>query len=450
MKRKLAGPCLLALALAATPSAVRPVGAAAEAADLGSGPRPVVAQPERAGRQILVTFTQGAMGQLPRAGTSRKAYGPARRYRASQRARRLSTRLAADYGLREVAAWPIELLGVHCVVYEVPDEGKRGEVLERLADDPRVESAQGMQVFELRAARYNDPYFELQVGARALQVEEAHRWAVGRGVRVAVVDTGVDLDHPELAGRVVVAQDFVGDGAAKFTTDVHGTAVAGIIASVANNGLGGVGVAPGVEVLALRACWEETGPSRALCNSFTLAEALSFAVSRRAQVINLSLAGPPDPLLVRLLAAAIAKGVVVVAADGTSESPECPFPASVAGVLAVRAARGGDAAAAPRVGWPASLAAPGQDVLAPVPHGAFDFVSGSSFAAAQVSGIAALLLERNRRLAPAEVYALLERSSRPSAAGDAGVVNACLALAELTARATCSPVRPLSQAVFAQ
>jgi hypothetical protein len=446
MTMKHLGPWLAALMLAAVPSDGLATGTAAKRAGESPASRPEASQPERAGRQILVTIAQSAQGQIPRAGTSRKAYGPARRYRASQRARRTAARLAAEYGLREVAAWPIELLGVHCVVYEVPEEATAGKVLERLARDPRVESAQPMQLFEVLAAGYNDPYFELQVGARALQIEEAHRWALGRGVRVAVVDTGVDVEHPELAGRVVVAEDFVGDGAARFTSDVHGTAVAGIIAAAANNGLGGVGVAPGVELLAFKACWQEQAASpRAVCNSFTLAEALSFAVARRAQVVNLSLTGPPDPLLARLIGAAVAEGVVVVAAAAPEDGGEPAFPASLAGVVAVRAAGpAGEAQAPRRAGLPLALAAPGEDVLAPMPHGAFDFVSGSSFAAAQVSGIAALLLERDRKLAPAEVYALLERSSRRLAAGDdpAAVVNACLALAELTARGTCPPLEP--------
>ncbi len=392
-----------------------------------------------AARQILVTLEQEPSWRLPRAGTSARGYGG--EYRTSARTRRVAAALARDYGLREVTSWPIAALGVHCVVFEVGGESSTEEMLGRLERDERVESAQPMQVFSTQseAAAYNDPYLELQHGVKAMQVELAHRWAQGAGVRVALVDTGVDVAHPELEERVVVTRDFVADER-RVPPDRHGTEVAGIIASAANNGIGIVGVAPEAELLALRGCWPESAESDAgVCNSFTLAKALAFAVERRPDIINLSLAGPADPLLARLVGAALARGIVVVAA--ASDRPEESFPLDVPGVLGVRAAAATDAPVEAGARSDGALAAPGVDVITTVPQAGFDFVSGSSAAAAHVAGLAALLLERRPALSPAELAALLAEASRGAApAGGAfAALDACAALARVDRAVRCPP-----------
>src|SRR5690606_24137025 len=129
---------------------------------------------------------------------------------------------------------------------------------------------------------------------------------------VAVVDSAVDTEHPELAGRVSVARDFVEPGG-KWKPEVHGTAVAGVIAAAANNREGIFGIAPDAEIAALRACWSQpTDPSRARCTSFTLARAVEAAIVLQAEILNLSLSGPPDPLLERLIDEAVSSGIIVV------------------------------------------------------------------------------------------------------------------------------------------
>jgi len=391
-----------------------------------------------AGRQLLVTLARRDSWRVPRAGTTARGYD--RDYRASARTRRAVRGLASDYGLKEVSEWPIEVLGVHCVVFEVPPAGSPAEVLRRLRDDGRVESAQPMQLFETRsgeAAGLDDPYLGLQHGMEATQVTEAHRWAQGTGVRVALVDTGVDLAHPDLAGHATLARDFVDDGPPERWSETHGTTVAGVIASAAGNGLGIVGVAPRVELMALRACWSGESGSPAVCNSFTLAKALAFAVERRAQVINLSLAGPPDPLLGRLVHAALERGAVVVAAR--DERPERSFPCDVPGVLAVRSP--GPVTIRAAGSARPDLAAPSVDVLTTIPGGAFDFVSGSSLAAAHVSGIVALLLERRPGLSAERIAGVLAATSRAveqPGVGPAELVNACAALASVLAGVDCT------------
>jgi len=323
--------------------------------------------------------------------------------------------LAQTYGLRTVYSWNLASLGEQCVVFEVTGGRQAEDVARRLASDPRVGSVQTIETFEVLAepSAWNDPYAHLQ---------QAHRWATGKGVRVAIIDTGVDLDHPDLRGRVVKAQNFVDQGERSFTSDFHGTAVAGVIAAAANNEVGIVGVAPQAEIFALKACWQQpAGAREAVCNSYTLAKAVDFAITQSAQVLNFSLAGPPDVLLTRLIKVALERGIVVVAAAPSKPGARA-FPASMQGVIGIS---GTDSPGK------AFLAAPAVDILTTVPHGSYDFFSGSSLAAAQASGVAALLLERNPKLTPPELAALFHKTAHLSQ------IDACAALVSASGTGSC-------------
>lgn len=399
--------------------------------------------------------------------------------------RRSARELAVAHGLYVYRAWEMRSLGRLCVVYGLRPGGSLERTVSRLASDPRVESAQPVQRFRVLsgpapgagsasgagAGRAGDPYAHLQHGASALGAPAAHRWATGLGVRVALVDTGVDVGHPDLAGRVESATNFVEHGSRSFTRDVHGTAMAGIVAAVRGNGVGIAGVAPDAGLLAYKACWpRQRGGADAVCDSYTLAQAVDTAIGEEVHVINLSLTGPRDPLLSRLLGEAGRRGIAVVAA-ATGAPPEVGFPASLPGVLAVTADQrvGGDVlrgeggagggvgsterrpvasspgegeipvpAGAPPDGGGAGggdgaegvVVAPGLDVLTTVPGGSYDFFSGSSVAAAHVAGVAALMLEREPDLAPDELARRLRESAVPIAGGPA-LVDACRAVADL-------------------
>jgi hypothetical protein len=375
--------------------------------------------------------------------------------------------IAAAHGLYLYGAWTMRSLGVPCIVYGVAPGERLDRVVRRLADDPRVESAQPVQRFEVLAGERpaghraaadrsaGDPYAHLQHAAATLRSAAAHRWATGRGVRVAVIDTGVDVTHPDLAPRIVEAVNFVDHGGRTFNRDVHGTAVAGVLAAVAGNGIGIAGVAPEVELMVLKACVpREPAGLEAVCDSYSLAQAVDAAIVLGARVVNLSLSGPHDPLLARLLAHGVEGGAVVVAAADPRRADR-GFPASMEQVIAVVAAEepagealggagdgglvqaveGRGSAAGPAPGavaarpLPALLAAPGVDLLTTVPGGGYDFVSGGSLAAAQVAGVVALLLERAPELTPAEVADRLREGGEASP--HATVVDACLAVARL-------------------
>jgi len=397
-------------------------------------------------RQVVITVRNSPVRTALNAGSTVRGYDATGRYQVSPAALRDAAELARRYGLRQLAAWPIQVLSVHCIVFEVSGDRPLDGVLLQLAADPRVESAQALRSFRTQSgAAYDDPYFDLQESLAAMQVEEAHRWSRGRGVRIAVIDSGVDDTHPDLANRIVLERDLTGLPAAARRLETHGTAVAGVIAADAGNGQGIVGIAPEASVLALRACWQAAPERRnagSRCNTFTLAQALVLAISERADVINLSLSGPPDPLLQRLLQKALALGKIVVCAvpeGSTEQDAHATFPASMPGVLAVASAEAARTTLASATNDIELLYAPGRNVLTLRPASRYDFEDGSSMAAANVSGVVALLLAEKRNLTTAEIRGLLGRAAphaQHANVANAGVVNACHALAALTGQAS--------------
>ncbi len=376
-------------------------------------------------RLVIVTLRNEAAPMIPSAGSTGRVYNAPSLYSLAPATRSSAKAVAAAHGLREISAWPIGLLGVHCIVFELPAGTDRAEALERLRRDGRVESAQPYQSFTTLTTSSSDPYRSLQRNLDVMNVSGAHAWSRGEGVRVAVIDTGVDADHPDLVGRVAKQENFVDDQGSR-AHDRHGTAVAGLIAAVANNQQGIVGIAPAARLHALRACWPEPGDdSRASCSTLTLAKAIAAAVEARIEIVNLSLTGPVDPLLTRLVEAGLRRGIVFVGATPPTSVGDS-FPSGIAGVIS------GDSAGA--AGSPDSvLFAPASEVLTLVPDGRYDFASGSSLAAASVSGGIALLLARDRNLGAQGARELLARSSRAISTprGEASSVNLCAAVAVL-------------------
>lgn len=384
-------------------------------------------------RYVIVTVRNIAAPLPSYAGSTPRGYAGSAAYSVSSAAQSVARAIAADYGLQQVAAWPIAVLRVHCLVYRLPEGAARDAMLARLAADARVALAQPLQSFGTSTASYNDRYVTLQRALDVMSIAAAHRLSRGEGVVVAVIDSAVDSAHPDLAGRVRDVRNFVASETPQFDHGRHGTEVAGVIAAVGNNGEGIVGVAPGVELLAFRACWQlRTDDDAARCNTFTLAQALAAAIDARADVINLSLVGPADPLLGALTAQATAMGSIVVGAVPAGGRLD-GFPAGAPGVLPV-------AMAEDMVDTAVVLRAPGREILTLVPGGAYDFATGSSLAAGNVSGIVALLRAR-RNLTAAEAKVLLTGSMRPVdvTAGTIRSIDACAALVTLLARGACPP-----------
>jgi subtilisin family serine protease len=393
------------------------------------GPRQAAA-PAPETRQILLTIRQPETFALGLTGTPSQRYVQ-RRYGPTPSVERILMQLAREHRLSRVDGWPIQSLKVYCEVLEVTDDRPLGDVIAALAADPRVDLVQSMNTFSTQATRYDDPYADLQAGAIEMGVEQAHQLATGRGVSIAIIDSAVDADHPDLRSSVRISRDLVTNRGGVRAGEVHGTAVAGVIASAVNNREGIIGVAPDVGIAALRACWAvEANSLAAECSSFSLARALEMALTLKPNVINLSLAGPADPLLSRLLDEAIARGIIVVAAQPASDDAALQFPASHPKVLAAHSASDADAALSPY-----RLGAPATEVLTTLPGASYAFLSGNSLAAANMTGVIALLMERDPKLDSERIGELLLDST--TYADGHKSINACRALEELSGRELC-------------
>lgn len=381
-------------------------------------------------RQILLTVRQDSGVAVGLRGAPAQRYQYRRTYGPTPSVERLLQRLARQHDIRRLRGWPIASLDAYCEVFEVPEGRNIAALLDELMTHPDVDIAQPMNTFRALATQYDDPYVNLQTSVTSLDIQSAHQLATGKGVLVALIDSRVDGAHPDLKGRLRVQRDLVDQRVFSRHGEVHGTAVAGVIASAANNAVGIVGVAPGADLAGLRACWAlEGAPAAAVCSSFSLAQAIEAAIEIRPDVINMSLAGPDDPLVGELLDQAIADGIVIVAAQG--DDPELPFPASHRGVIAANreTTLTGDNATD-------ALRAPSTEVLTTTLNDDYGYFSGSSLAAAHVTGVIALMLERYPNMTHDELAGILRATARPE--NGTHLINACRALAVRMPQASCS------------
>jgi subtilisin family serine protease len=364
-------------------------------------------------REILVMLDLPPPHYRPGSG-----YGGSYGSSASSVARkRVALQIARDDELELVDSWPMPMLGVDCYVMRVPAGVSMTDAIAKVSRHPGVKWSQPLQLYRAKAAAAGDPLFKTAPAATEWHLAALHKLVTGRGVKIAVIDSKIDVQHPDLAGQFTVDKNFV--TGASTAPELHGTGVAGVIGAKENNGVGIAGIAPGARMMALRACWQ-TGrtASATLCDTLSLAKALQYAVGHGAQVINLSLSGPPDPLLQKLIGIALDRRVTVVAAYD-SALPRGGFPASQRGVVAVTQ----DSLR----NIPASLyGAPGQNVPTTQPGDTWNFVSGSSYAAAHVSGLVAL--EREERGPSAAIS--FARSAN-------GAIDACATLVRTASSCNC-------------
>ncbi|MBI2882969.1 MAG: S8 family serine peptidase [Candidatus Methylomirabilis oxyfera] len=343
--------------------------------------------------------------------------------------------LERRFNLRALRTFELKSLETTVTVFEVPASGSIGSIIFALQADPRILFAQPNYLSQT-AAVHTDPLASLQYGPRAIRADQVHGRATGRGIRVAVVDTGIDVRHPDLRGRVVERVNFA-PGEERFEEEVHGTLIAGVIAARADNGMGIYGIAPEVELMAIRACRAAAKDRpEGVCTSEGIARGIDYALMNDARVINLSLGGPADLLLPRLVDRARQLGTVIVAAAGnTGPTGRALYPAVLPTVIAVTAvdARDGVYSQATR-GEFIDLAAPGVEVMTTMPGAQFGVQSGTSLAAAHVSGVVALLLQVSPRISPEEVQHVLEETAEDLGAPGkdrlfgSGRVDACRAI----------------------
>jgi hypothetical protein len=297
------------------------------------------AAPEPAERFIIAAVDNPTPDLVTHAGSTPRGYEALGAYGPGASARKVMRALEDEYGLREVNAWPIEPLHVHCAVLRLPEGADRAALLETLSRDKRIRLAQPLQAFATRSGGYNDPYLELQRGFWQMRVDEAHPWSRGEGVRVAIIDTGVDT-----------------------------------------------------------------------------------------------------PLLTGLISEGLRRGILSVGAASVEAADGQRGLLHKAGVIELRSSQ-----APPAGGF--ALYAPGRDIVTPLPGGHYDFASGDSIATAQVTGVVALLLEKNHALSTAAAMKLSHDTSAPAdtARGGAGHVDACAASVALMGRGTCMDADPDSR-----
>jgi hypothetical protein len=312
--------------------------------------------------------------------------------------------LARRHRLTLLASQNFPLLGGTIGLFRITDRRTVDTVSRELAADG-VRSQPNFRYFlqdQKTALTEGDP---AQYALAKLRLPEAHTLAHGANVTIAVIDSGIDLKHPELANSISDSFDALGS---KEGPHVHGTGVAGAIVAHARL----MGSAPEARIIGIRAF--AVASSGAESTSFVVLKALDYAAAHGAQIINMSFAGPKDPLIERGIAAVAAKGIVMVAAAGNA-GPKSPplYPAANANVIAVSATDADDKLfAASNRGSYVALAAPGVDIFLPAPDEKYQMTSGTSFSAAYISGLAALLLERNPALKPDEVRAILTKTAR--------------------------------------
>lgn len=369
-------------------------------------------------RQLLVTFKnehanyQSAAFQPP--------YRARKRYAVSAVVRRHAQAIAKEYALTELEQWPLASLSIYCYVFEVDVDQAKG-VVAALSKDARVESAQWLNTFRtesVASATYNDAYVGMQHGLDTISLAEAHRFSRGAGTRVAVVDSDADDHHEDLDGSIT-RTDYLAH--ANIRRDRrHGTAVASVIGANANNAVGIVGVAPDARIEVAEACWLDEQLDVSICDTFSLAKALDGMFRKPPDIVNLSLSGPDDPLLGRILRQLVNQGVLVIAAASVNDG-HISFPASMPAVVPVTTI-GNNGNALPTD----TLFAPGDRILVAVPSNDYGFKSGTSLATAHVSGVAALLLARFPDMPAAKVRDVLSRSQSERPDGRLAI-NACRA-----------------------
>jgi hypothetical protein len=335
-------------------------------------------------------------------------------------------RIARRYDLTLVESQSFPLIGER--LYRWRFDGRRPvvNVVRALGGDRIVASVQPNFLYRLEeqtiaTGMHGDA---AQYVLAMLQIEQAQQIATGKEVPVAVIDSAVDLKHPDLGGLAVKSFDTL--GGEKKKPNPHGTSIAGAIA--AHGKL--LGIAPGAELLAVRAFDDAAGTAKG--TSMAVYEGLQWAAANGARVINMSFSGPPHPTLQRLLAAAYDKDIVLIAAAGNAgPQAEALYPAAYPDVIAVTAIDSKNQLfKMANRGRHIAVAAPGVDILALAPDDAYQLATGTSIAAAHVSAIAALLLERKPSLKPSDIRSILTSTAKllgpPRADSDfgAGLVNA--------------------------
>lgn len=336
-----------------------------------------------------------------------------------------------DLTILEIAE--LSALGFTAVRFKAPTGTPIETLLEELNGDPDVDVAEYNRIIAEEDVEYNDPLLETdQYGFFQIHAHEAHEIATGKGVRVAVVDSGLDMGHPEFAGRIPVEDRYDAVENDNDPTDMqngHGTHVAGIIGASTDNGIGMSGIAPDAELIIARS------GNRGTHETMNLIKCINFAVSRGADVINMSVGlaiethdkfNNLQALQQRCLHKATRQGATIVSSAGNNQVAGSPvsLPASLHNVIAVGAVDETETVTNfSNLRHYVDVVAPGMMIVSTFPRPltssddedglpvGYAYRPGTSMAAPHVAGVVALMKEVNPGLSPCEVQAILEKTA---------------------------------------
>lgn len=310
--------------------------------------------------------------------------------------------IASRFRLDVLDRTTVALLNQRIVRFWIPDGRLVPAVVAALQQDAAALTPQANYLYRPQQGTGETSAGTPQYALGKVELAAAHTVATGRGAIVGIIDTGVDTAHADFKDSTIQSFNAVGGDT---SPEDHGTAIAGIIAA---RGLTR-GIAPGAQVLSVRAFTAKVAQGPQVTTSFILLKSLDWAIGNKARVLNLSFAGPEDPVLRRAIVAANANGVIMVAAAGNNgRAAPAVYPAAYDGVIATTAIDADDRLYKnANVGAYVLISAPGVDILAPSLRNAHELYSGTSFAAAHVTGVIALLLEQDPALTAAQARAAL-------------------------------------------
>ncbi len=330
-------------------------------------------------------------------GWVRNGYGKGSgNYQGALELKRFGKSVAAKYKMELRDQWFIPSLSVYCLVVRFNQDQE--ETIAQLKLNESIQWIQPSNEFKLLSTPNTSRPSKISE-ADKISTPMVEQHIDGAGVIIAVIDSAVDDSHQDLTGQIDKVGDFVVTSTRdasvnkKKSGESHGTAIAGVMIADRNTKLGVAGIAPAATLQAYRGCWEVSNTNQTNCNTLSLARALDAVLESQADILNLSLSGPKDFLLERLLERIIDRGTIVVTAFDPARPTDSRFPTARDGVLVVRA-KGLDKQHS------TFFTAPGARVVAS-PGNGYNFMHGHSVASAYTSGLLALrkqALDSGRKL----------------------------------------------------
>ncbi len=306
----------------------------------------------------------------------------------------LKLKLIDEYQLDVIEQFSLSSLKQAVVVFQTQREST--QLINDLLRRPGVIGAQPDYIYRTDAGPATaEPLQDLVSLSQLMDYPLLHQTLTGDGSRIAIIDTGVQLDHPDLKAAQITSANFIRDE--EYRAEIHGTAVTGIIAAQTND-FGIDGLAPRTSILALRACRQlQAGAEAAECYSSTLARAQDKAINEQVQLVNFSFGTPAaDPLMSNLIQYASTQGMILIASAGNDRNQQqLSFPASHSEVISVAGMDGQRPFPSQLLADKADLLAPAEQIFSTVSGGRHNFLNGTSMSSAIVSGIIALALPQS-------------------------------------------------------